>query len=45
MIPDTTVALAGDAASTMQNLIDELEELDDVQEVYTNADLPDEDEE
>ncbi len=45
MIPDTTVALTGDAASTMQNLIDELEELDDVQEVYTNADLPDEDEE
>ena len=45
MIPDTTVALAGDAASTMQNLIDELEELDDVQEVYTNADIPDEDEE
>ena len=45
MIPDTTVPLSGEAASTMQNLIDELEELDDVQEVYTNADLPDEDEE
>ena len=27
---------------TMQHLIDELEDMDDVQEVYTNADLPDE---
>lgn len=42
MVPDTTVSLTGDAAKTMQHLIDELEDMDDVQEVYTNADLPDE---
>ncbi len=45
MVPDTTVALEGDAAKTMQHLIDELEDMDDVQEVYTNAELPDTDEE
>ena len=45
MIPDTTIALEGDTAQKMQNLIDALEDADDVQEVYTNADLPDEDEE
>lgn len=42
MVPDTTVTLEGDAAKTMQHLIDELEDMDDVQEVYTNAELPDE---
>lgn len=40
MAPDTTVALEGDAAQTMSRMISELEELDDVQEVYTNAELP-----
>lgn len=45
MVPDTTVALTGDAAKTMQHLIDELEDMDDVQEVYTNADLPESEEE
>lgn len=45
MVPDTTVALEGDAAKTMQHLIDELEDMDDVQEVYTNAELPETDEE
>lgn len=45
MVPDTTVALEGDAAKTMQHLIDELEDMDDVQEVYTNAELPENDEE
>ncbi len=45
MIPDTTIALEGDTAQKMQNLIDALEDADDVQEVYTNADLPDEEEE
>lgn len=44
MIPDNTVALSGDAAETMQHLIDELEDMDDVQEVYTNAELPDDEE-
>ena len=41
MVPDNYVKLEGDAAQTMQHLTDELEELDDVQEVYTNAELPD----
>lgn len=45
MVPDTTVKLEGDAAKTMQHLIDELEDMDDVQEVYTNAELPEADEE
>ena len=40
MVPDNYVKLEGDAAQTMSHLTDELEELDDVQEVYTNAELP-----
>ena len=40
MVPDNYVKLEGDAAQTMQHLTDELEELDDVQQVYTNAELP-----
>lgn len=42
MVPDTTVKLEGDSAQTMGHLIEELEELDDVQEVYHNAELPEE---
>jgi YebC/PmpR family DNA-binding regulatory protein len=38
----TSVALAGDDAVTMMKLLDMLEDLDDVQNVYTNADLPEE---
>ncbi|MDR1528952.1 MAG: YebC/PmpR family DNA-binding transcriptional regulator [Burkholderiales bacterium] len=37
MIPSTTVALEGDDAVKMQKLIDALESLDDVQEVFTSA--------
>ena len=37
MKPSTEVAFAGDDAVRMQKLIDVLESLDDVQEVYTNA--------
>lgn len=44
MVPDTTVALTGDAARIMQKLTDELEAMDDVQEVYTNAEYPEEEE-
>lgn len=44
MVPDTYVALAGDQAETMQHLISELEDMDDVQEVYTNAQLPESEE-
>jgi transcriptional/translational regulatory protein YebC/TACO1 len=37
MRADNTVELAGDDAEKMQKLIDALEDLDDVQEVYHNA--------
>lgn len=37
---ETEVALAGEAAQTLVKLIGWLEDLDDVQNVYSNADLP-----
>jgi YebC/PmpR family DNA-binding regulatory protein len=37
MKPTTEVALAGEDGVRMQKLLDELESLDDVQDVYTNA--------
>jgi YebC/PmpR family DNA-binding regulatory protein len=37
MKPATEVELAGDDGARMQKLLDDLESLDDVQEVYTNA--------
>ncbi|MEQ6884611.1 YebC/PmpR family DNA-binding transcriptional regulator [Salicola sp. Rm-C-2C1-2] len=40
MVPMTTVALDEDGAETNLKLIDWLEDLDDVQNVYTNADFP-----
>ena len=36
------VAIDSDAAEKVARLIDMLEDLDDVQQVYTNADFPDE---
>ena len=39
MRPENTVALAGEDAARMQKLLDVLEELDDVQAVYHNAEL------
>jgi len=39
MRAENTVALAGDAAERMQKLLDVLEDLDDVQAVYHNAEL------
>jgi YebC/PmpR family DNA-binding regulatory protein len=39
MRPETEIALEGDQAESMQKLLDALENLDDVQEVYTNAAL------
>lgn len=44
MVPDTTITLEGDEAVKMQKLIDLLEDLDDVQDVYHNGDLPEEEE-
>ena len=38
--PATTVALSGEAAEAATKLIDWLEDLDDVQNVYSNAELP-----
>ncbi|AWT36562.1 putative transcriptional regulatory protein [Deinococcus arenae] len=42
MIPSNTVAVGSDDAKKLMTLIDALEDLDDVQNVYSNADLPDE---
>ena len=44
MIPETTIALEGDDAAKLMRLVDALEEQDDVQNVYGNFDVPDEDE-
>ena len=40
-IPDTSVEVRGEDARKILNLIDVLEDNDDVQKVYTNADIPD----
>jgi transcriptional/translational regulatory protein YebC/TACO1 len=39
MKPTTDNTLSGDDAARMQRLLDALEAIDDVQEVYTTADL------
>jgi YebC/PmpR family DNA-binding regulatory protein len=41
MLPQNMTPLDGDTALKMIKLIDALEDCDDVQKVYTNADLPD----
>lgn len=45
MCPQNKVTLTGDDLVKFQKLIDALEDLDDVQNVYHNVDLPDEEEE
>ncbi|MHB9132971.1 MAG: YebC/PmpR family DNA-binding transcriptional regulator [Armatimonadota bacterium] len=42
MVPQTTVTVTGKEAQQVIKLIDALEENDDVQNVYSNADIPDE---
>ncbi|MCG8591992.1 MAG: YebC/PmpR family DNA-binding transcriptional regulator, partial [Proteobacteria bacterium] len=42
MQPSTTVALAGSEAETMLRVADALEDLDDVQNVYANFDISEE---
>ena len=42
MIPSNTITLDAKSASQTLRLLDQLEELDDVQKVYSNADFPDE---
>ena len=41
-VPKTTIRLEGPTAKRMLHLLDVLEDLDDVQEVYANFDIPDE---
>ncbi len=41
MIPDTTVTIGEDKAQQVLNLMEALEDLDDVQSVYANFDIPD----
>jgi len=43
MIPDNTVEVVGDDVRKVMNLIDNLEDNDDVQKVYSNFDASDED--
>jgi YebC/PmpR family DNA-binding regulatory protein len=45
LVPDTTIPLSGEDAEKVQKMIDNFDELDDVQDVYTNADLPEDEEE
>jgi YebC/PmpR family DNA-binding regulatory protein len=45
MIPESYVDMDKDAGSKVSKLVDKLEENDDVQNVYHNANLPEEDEE
>lgn len=40
MIPETTINLTGDDAAKMLKLMEALEDHDDVQEVYSNFDIP-----
>ncbi|MDY6029427.1 MAG: YebC/PmpR family DNA-binding transcriptional regulator [Acidaminococcaceae bacterium] len=44
MLPDNTTALSAEDAEKLRKMLDALEDCDDVQDVYTNADLPDEEE-
>ena len=39
MRPENTIAVAGDEATRMQKLLDMREDLDDVQEVFHNAEI------
>lgn len=45
MLPQNKITLAGDELVKFKKLYDALEDLDDVQDVYHNVDLPDDDEE
>jgi transcriptional/translational regulatory protein YebC/TACO1 len=41
MIAQNEIAVAGEDAEKLVKLLDALEDLDDVQKVYTNADIDD----
>jgi transcriptional/translational regulatory protein YebC/TACO1 len=42
MVPTTRVSVAGESAQKLIQLVDAIEDLDDVQKVYTNSDIADE---
>ena len=42
MLPQSSASLQGKEAEQMLRLMDALEDCDDVQKVYTNADIPEE---
>lgn len=42
MVPESFVAVVGEVAPVIAGLVETLEDLDDVQRVWTNADMPDE---
>ncbi len=42
MIPDQPVTVAGETAAKVAALVEQLEDLDDIQKVHTNADIADE---
>ena len=44
MVPQNKITLAGDDLAKFQRLIDALEDIDDVQNVYHNVDIPDDEE-
>lgn len=44
MVPDNMAELSEEDAAKVQKMLDALDDLDDVQDVYTNADLPDDEE-
>lgn len=45
MIPQNYITLDADMLETFRKMLDRLNELDDVQDVYHNVELPEEDEE
>ena len=45
MVPQNKITLSGDDLAKFNRMVDALEDLDDVQNVYHNVELPDEDEE
>ena len=45
MLPDTMAELSDEDVVKVRKMLEALEDLDDVQDVYTNAELPEEDEE
>ena len=44
MVPQNYITLDGDKLATFQKMLDKLDELDDVQDVYHNVELPEEEE-